>query len=69
MRRNGRSGRWLLAPIDPDTAAQKGPDVWGLHETDGLHEAEVLIGALIQLLDEGRGVNCPGAGRTRSAGP
>ncbi len=59
----------LYATIDPDTAAQDGPYVWVGSEEYSLHEAEALIGALTQLVDEGMGVSCPEAGRTRSAGP
>lgn len=59
----------LFTTIDPDTAAQDGPYVAVGSEKYSLHEAEALIGALTQLVDEGTGVSCPGAGRTRSAGP
>lgn len=59
----------LFAATDPGTAAQDGPYVWVGSEKYSLHEAEALIGALTQLVDAGMGVNCHGAGRTRSADP
>lgn len=44
----------LVATIDPETGAKEGPLVLMGSEELTLHEAEALIGALTQLVDEGR---------------
>jgi hypothetical protein len=44
----------LVATIDPDTGATEGPFVLMGSEELALYEAEALIGALTQLVDEGR---------------
>jgi hypothetical protein len=44
----------LVATIDPETGAKEGPLVLMGAEELTLHEAEALIGALTQLVDEGR---------------
>jgi hypothetical protein len=44
----------LVATVDPETGAKEGPLVLMGSEELALHEAEALIDALTQLVDEGR---------------
>lgn len=60
----------LCTTIDPATGAQDGPYVLVGADEYTLHEADVLIAALTQLVDEGRGdVTAPAVPRMRTAGP
>lgn len=47
----------LAATIDPETGAVDGPHVLAGGEEYSLHEADVLIDALTQLVDAGAGLN------------
>jgi hypothetical protein len=59
----------LVATVDPDSRNVDGPFVMvGDHEYT-LHEADVLIAALTQLVDEGRAVSQSGVPRMRPPGP
>jgi hypothetical protein len=60
----------LCTTIDPETGAQDGPYVLVGADEYTLHEADVLIAALTQLVDEGRGeVTAPVVPRMRTPGP
>lgn len=60
----------LCTTIDPESGAQDGPYVLVGSEEYTLHEADVLIAALTQLVDEGRGdVTAPAVPRMRIPGP
>ena len=60
----------LCTTIDPATGAQDGPYVLAGSEEYTLYEADVLIAALTQLVDEGRGeVSPPAVPRMRIPGP
>jgi hypothetical protein len=47
----------LCATVDPETGASDGPYVLVGPDEYTLHEAEALIGALTQLVDQGTGVS------------
>ena len=53
----------LAASIDPDTGAQDGPVVYVGEEEYTLYQAEVLIDALMQLVDQGTHGTAVGTGR------
>jgi len=53
----------LAASIDPDTGAQDGPVVYVGDEEYTLYQAEVLIDALMQLVDQGTHGTAVGTGR------
>jgi hypothetical protein len=60
----------LCTTVDPATGAQDGPYVLVGPEEYTLHEADVLVAALTQLVDEGRGeVSSPAVPRMRTPGP
>jgi hypothetical protein len=59
----------LAATVDPETGAKEGPFILVGPDEYTLHEADVLIAALTQLVDEGRGeVTPPAVPRMRPAG-
>jgi hypothetical protein len=53
----------LAASIDPDTGAQDGPVVYVGDEEYTLYQAEVLIDALMHLVDQGTHGTAVGTGR------
>ncbi len=60
----------LCTTIDPGTGTQDGPYVLVGADEYTLHEADVLIAALTQLVDEGRGeVTAPAVPRMRTPDP
>lgn len=58
----------LVVTVDPDAQAQDGPYVLVGEQEYTLHEAEVLISALTQLVDEA-GATAPAVPRMRTPGP
>jgi hypothetical protein len=60
----------LVATVDQESGVQEGPFILVGPDEYTLHEADVLIAALTQLVDEGRGdVTAPVVPRMRPAGP
>jgi hypothetical protein len=60
----------LCTTIDAEAGTQDGPYVLVGADEYTLHEADVLIAALTQLVDEGRGeVTAPAVPRMRTPGP
>ena len=59
----------LVTTIDAACGAQDGPFVLVGDQEYTLHEAEVLIAALTQLVDEARDATAPAVPRMRPPGP
>lgn len=58
----------LCMTVDPETGEQDGPYVLVGSDEYTLHEADVLIAALTQLVDQAGPVSPPAVPRMRSAG-
>ena len=59
----------VVATADPDSGATDGPYLLVGQDEYTVHEAEVLIGALTQLVDEARAATAPAVPRMRPPGP
>ena len=59
----------LCMTVDPESGAHDGPYVLVGSDEYTLHEADVLIAALTELVDEGRAVTAPAVPRMRRSGP
>ena len=59
----------LVMTGESELGVQDGPFVLVGDQEYTLHEAEVLIGSLIQLVDQGRAATAPAVPRMRPAGP
>ena len=65
----GRTILRLVVTSDAATAVQDGPFVLVGEQEYTLHQAEVLIGSLTQLVDQAREVSAPAVPRMRPPGP
>ena len=59
----------MVTTVDPDFATEDGPYVLIGDREYTLHEADVLIAALTQLVDEAREATAPAVPRMRPPGP